>query len=358
VASGVAGMTAEQPIEDELIELLAHAFRTVCGESDERLASLRAALHGRSPDGPGSRQGRHARSGRALTSALAALTVLGLEDEAFEHVFSHPGFARLHPNCADVHVRIGELLLERQSAFAMRLPAVWGTQTAQFLSLARGHAGLDRERITVLQTVMAPLFCCVIGAGPALSEPWRALWDEAGRCGITKNPNLRIHLSVLGSFAGEPAQHVAAMLEPGMDSHFLSAGLCLVRNDRTDDLLDCIAACTRGDKLEPRRCLHPSRPTSTLVRLAEYIRSCMRNPRHFYNEGLVMNLLLWTAQLRRMVATHASEWPDHVERLLAEIERIEQVQILEKARFWAAHDGLSDGPARRKLAELWSTPDD
>ncbi len=348
-------MTAAQPIGDELTELLVHAFRTVCVESDERVASLRAALHGKSPDGPGSRQGRHARSGRALTSALAALTVLGLEDEAFEHVFSHPGFARLHPNSADVHVRIGELLMERSSSFALRLPAVWANQTARFLDRARDHASLDREQLVVLQTVMAPLFCCVIGAGPALAEPWRALWDEAVQAGITRNANLRIHLGVLGSFAGQPAQHVATMLDERLHAHALCAGICLVRHDRTDDLLDCIAACTRGDKVEPRRCLHPTRPTSTLVRLAEYIRSCMRNPRHFYNEGLVMNLLLWTEQLRGMVAKHASEWPDHAERLAAEIERIEQVQILEKARFWAAHDGLPDGPARRRLAELWST---
>ena len=347
-------MTVSRELAEDVQEVLVYALRVVCGEDEERVASLRAALQCRACNGDGSRQARHARGGRALTSALAAATVLALEDETFEHVFLNPCFARLHPNSAEVHVRTSQILAERASRFAFRLPDVWERQSRAFLDLARRHRTLDRDGLLVLQTSMAPLFCCSLAAGPALAAPWFALWNDAQRLGLGGHASLRLHLGAIGSFAGQPELQVQSLLDPALESPLLCAGLCLVRNDRTDHLYDCIASCMRGDQLRPRQCLHLTRPQSTVVRLAEYVRSCMRNPRHFHNAALVMNVLQWADQLRDLARTHAAEWVEHGDRLLDEMAGIEQTQILEKGRFWSVHDGLPDGPAKRRLGELWS----
>jgi hypothetical protein len=337
----------------QFVKHVLDAARRVAGEGESREQDLTVVFgHGSDP-GSGSRQARHARTQRAMVTAAAALTVLGMEEDDCAWVFGSPDFARLRGNSADVHVRIGEFLGSRADRLGGRLERVWAHQSQALLQHCTDGAALDRTGLLVMQGLLAPLFACAVMAGPALGAAWRTLWAGI-EVHASSNPSLYLHVAMIGAFAGEPRILAEALLQERMQPYALCAGLCLVRHERTDDVLDVVAEMMSGRPLDPRRCLSSIRPVSTLWRLSEYVRSCMRNPRHFYNDGLALNVLQWhhdaCSLASSLVESHERA------RLQTELGRFEQVQLLEKKRFWDVHDAAATEMVQRKLSALWMAP--
>jgi len=334
-------------------ELVLYAHAQVCGaEAAERLRSA-FDQEDSVPPSAGSRQGQHARMHRLLVGALSACSVVALEEAAVRRLFQYPDFAALRPNSADTHVRFGELMRQRGGA-KLDLHATWLDQSAELMLRAPHVRTLDTPQLAVLHATLIPLFSCVILGGPAMREAWRELWRAAERTGALQSAGLRAHLAGMGSFAGEGTASFEVARHPSWSRADFCSALLLARRDAAPGLQETIAANLRGEELEPSACLYPGHPTSTVVSLARYVRGLMRQPQHFHAAGLILTLLRWIGEITIYVDQQRGDGSRDGERLLAELRRIEHVQVLEKNRFWHVVENMSDPEARAQLVQLWT----
>jgi hypothetical protein len=346
--------TAWKQLGPETRALLVHTHHTQAGA--DAAARLDAVLRDEraASSGPGSRQAKHARLQRLLNGAMTSGVLSSLDDPSFGHLLRRVDFAALRPNSADTHVRFGSSLQGRPPPAAAALDACWSQHSQTFLALARRGRSLDAEELAVLHATLIPLFSCCMIRGPAQREAWQDLWRELGRCGALDNPGVHAHLAGMGGFVGESGPSFALGRHPALMRADLCSALCLSRSDSSPELLGAITANLRGDAIEPDACLYAARPSSTIASLAGYIRGLMRQPSHFYSEGLILSLLRWTSYIGTQVNLRQDGWSTDLTRLLRELRHIEQVQILEKSRFWHVIENTSHAETRAQLLQLWS----
>jgi hypothetical protein len=303
------------------------------------------------------RQARHARMLRASYMGVAGSLLLAGSEDAYVDLLFHPEFARMRPQSAPVHNRLMHILGTEGEISPAVLERIWDKVLPRWLDLARRARFLDRDRLLVIQSGLMALFL-----GPAIlnehfEHGWRHLWKEAKRRGILDNPHLRMQLAIMGSYAGRCGPHVDWLMDPRLRSFDVADTLCYVRRDRSPLLLDQTAASIRGDTPSDARwnALVESAPLSTWRRLADYVRACMRFKGHFSNEGLVLMVLCWVEDIaqRGLILREGDGSSSEVRQLLAELRRIESVEILEKSRFWKVIEGTPDGPVRQRLVGLW-----
>jgi hypothetical protein len=345
--------TAWKQLSAETRGLLVHTHGIKAGA--DAAARLREVLEDErlALAGPGSRQAKHARLQRLLTGALTSPALAALDDSDAGRLFQRADFAALRPNSADTHVRFGAAL-QGLSLDTRVVDACWAKQAEQFLALARRSQQLDAAGLAVLHASLIPLFAGSIARGPALRDAWRELWRELERAGALGNPGLHAHLAGMGSFVGESGPSLQMCKHPALVRADICSALCLARSDNSPELNRAISANLRGDPIEPEACLHSARPASTIASLAGYIRGLMRQPSHFYTEGLILSVLRWTGYIGTSVNLRQDDWSTDIARLLRELRHIEQVQILEKSRFWKVIEGASDPETRALLVQLWS----
>jgi hypothetical protein len=69
---------------------------------------------------------------------------------------------------------------------------------------------------------------------------------------------------------------------------------------------------------------------------------------------LILSLLRWTSYIGEHVNLRRDGWSGDLARLMRELQQIEQVQILEKSRFWHVVEHASSPDTRAQLLQLWS----
>lgn len=348
--------TAWKQLGPETRALLVQAHLTQAGA--DAAARLDAVLRDEraASSGAGSRQAKHARLQRLLNGALTSGVLSSLDDPSFGYLLQRTDFAALRPNSADTHVRFGSALQGRPPPSAAALDACWSQHSRAFLALARRWRSLTAEELAVLHATLIPLFSCCMIRGPSQREAWRELWRELGKCGALDNAGVHAHLAGMGGFVGESGPSFALGNHPALMRADLCSALCLARSDSSPELIGAITANLRGEAIEPDACLYAARPYSTIASLAGYIRGLMRQPSHFYSEGLILSLLRWTSYIGNHINLRKDGWSADLARLLRELRRIEEVQILEKSRFWHVIENTSHAETRAQLLQLWSQP--
>ncbi len=305
--------------------------------------------------GSGSRQARHARVARAMALAITACGIYAPDDDEMAAAFLSPELATLRPLSARVHGKFNYLVSRAPPTPAM-LERSWTLGMDRLFELVPRLATLTRDEVLSVQAALCLMFIPAILQGSDWARHWKSAWSSARKRRLLDNPHIRMQLSIMGSYVGECGPHVAWLLDARSRNREMADAYCFVRDDVTTDLLEVNALNIRGEEVDPIRALYRPRPLSTVRRLLKYVRSCMREQMHFTNEGLVLMLLYYV----RDVARHLDQLravcaPGEVGMVQTELQVVERVMVLEKARFWRAHDTLEDGPARTALVEFWNT---
>lgn len=355
LASEVTGL-----MRAETSELLRDALDRYGSEGAADFFELFGASPARRSSQEGaSRQARHARARRQRALAIAGAIALAYEEPDRLGALFDPALGALHGYSAQVHTRMIHLA-ETQGAFPERqVERVWESSLSRYLELGRRIPVLERNELLafqLLQVIMAPGFH-LVDRGRA-REFWRYLVAEARRHGVWENPSCRLWLSISGSHVGEPGPHVDWLLDRRNRAFDLADTLCFVRRDCSESLLDETAAVVRGDTLDPAR-WHPvieEAPRSSWLRLGEYVRACSRMSVHCQNEGQVLMVLSWVADIHRHLGAGGTLRHEQA-RLLRSLRRIDSVQVLEKNRFLDAI-AHSSSDTRGQLEALWRLSSD
>ncbi len=332
--------------------------RTIDHLSDETLAALDRALYQisatkglkESGSASGSRQARHARIARARSLAVAACALLAADDDRIAAAFVSPDFATLRPLSAKVHSKFVYLASQHPPSTAS-LKRSWSRGFGRLCELATVRSG---EETLSMQSAFCLMFAAAIAGGQRFGELWKQTWSDASRRGLLDRRHVRMNLAVMGSFVGHCHAHVEWTTDTRTRSHEMADIYTFVRRDEADDLLEMTANLVRGRPVDPRDALYPPKPLSTIRFLLRYVRTCLRDPCHFSNEGHVLMVLTWVAEAARMLdELRPSSEADEFRSGLDELQRTERVMQIEKARFWRVYDGVRETRLRERLAGLW-----
>jgi hypothetical protein len=307
------------------------------------------------PKSESSRQARHARLSRTTALAVAACALGATEHDDLTEAFLAPDFGTLRPLSAQVHSKLAYLATRRKPSFE-GLERSFARGRERLFAIAPELEGLSRNDVLSLQSALMLMLIGPIVYRGAFEAHWRSTWSQAQRAGILDNEHVRMQLAVMGTYVGRCGPHVEWLLESRSRRREMADVYCFVRRDDGDDLLELSANHVRGLELDPLDALYPPKPLSTVRLLLRYVRTCLRDPTHFTNEGQALMLLYWIADVAkhigdlRRVATR-----EELGKVTDELGATERVMTIEKARFWRIHDRLENGIVRRVLLDLWKT---
>lgn len=301
-----------------------------------------------------SRQSRHARMARLVTTCVSGCFLLGGRDPTIREFFLSPRVGALRPYSSTCHTRTHHLLISG------RVPttghsAMWNRSLACVLDLGPRISNASKEDSQVINSALCALLGFTVLFGEPFAECWRDAWRDAKSRGLLENPYLAMQFARMAAYVGEVGKSIEFLLTPGAQEVELANVYTFVRNDSTDQLDDLCVSMTQGQLVSPDECMLAGRTSSTLNHLMRYIRTTMRNPGTFNNPASVLMVLTWLRDVANRVK-HASPGEytaKELRSLKAELHKTEQVQIMEKSRFWNVVDSMPDGKAKTSVLQLW-----
>jgi hypothetical protein len=336
-----------------LVEALGH----FANPADEEF--LREAWDGparRSASGI-SRQARHARLVRSRTSAVVASFALAARGEKeFSDFILSPAVARLRPLSAQHHTKFAHFTETTGTFSKDDCERLWNLGAPKLVDLGRRARTLGPDDLLVISSALCTVLLGVIFHPEVFAPGWRSLWKQAARHGLLENRWLRLQLSYMGVFAGHCQHYVDWTFDRQNHDREMADTFGFVRHDLSDELLAADVAHIRGDHRKPWDLLLSRAPLSTLNHLAQYVRACMRDVRHFHNEGHALMLLGWTEDVATRCRSLGKELQleDDLTALFHGLQRIERVQQIEKSRFFRIWERTPATPVREQLMRLWS----
>jgi hypothetical protein len=303
------------------------------------------------------RQKQHEAFMRAFATAIAGSMVLATEDAAYADFVLSPQFGNLHPYNPECWSKFEHLLRTGRTGSPDGWARLWNRAARLWVSESPKIPGYPLERLGLFNALMAASGAPLLIFGEAYKQRWHQLWRRARENGAIEAPFARNCLALLGSHAGACDAHVEWLLRHEARSLEIADLLLFVRTDRSDDLPQLFARIVRNEPGELSDYLLPAKPAATLTALFRYIRTTMRRPANFCNVGLVLATVSWAVAgielAERLVQDGVIDRRAHA-TLLCGLITIEEVQRMEKNRFWHVVDETPAAPLRERIQDLWS----
>jgi hypothetical protein len=212
------------------------------------------------------------------------------------------------------------------------------------------------EEVGAFNCAVTSMLADTVLFGRQCLHMWTDTWRLAKRRGLFDNQFIRMQLARMASYVGACGPAMDFFMDPRSMAVEMSNVYAFVRRDTSRDLLNRTVEITQGENLSAERSLFDRNPYSTVGNLISYVRTTMTNPNTFWNESSVLMALNWVADTtQRIAAWRQAGMPQRAfKKLLRELQKLEQVQIKEKNRFWDVVEGMPPGKARERVISLWS----
>ncbi len=326
------------------------ARRTAFGNQADLLA---ASLSGSVPSDGASRQARHAQLTRARsTVAAGALALAAHEPDVMSFVLSRE-FVWLRGFTMDMQFKWPLLKFALDATACMRM---FEAGTALFFDLTSRLHTLDQADLLRVHSAVLCMYPAALMHPRKVVEAWTDNWDEAEHRDLLRFPQVRIRLGALGGWIGTDEAQLEGVFDSGLQDAGLCDAYCFVRTDTRADVYENTAALIRGDRVDPRACLLPMRPSTTLRAAIDYVRASFRDSEHLRTPGQVVYLLmgLWYIENHARQLRAEGVIKHELDDLLDRLRGFGELQVMEKKRFWRLCDRLPEGSnSRRRLLELW-----
>ncbi|MET0284337.1 MAG: hypothetical protein ABW352_07700, partial [Polyangiales bacterium] len=228
--------------------------------------------------------------------------------------------------------------------------------TAQFFDLTSRLHTLDQADLLRVHSAVLCMYPGALLHPRKFVDAWTENWDEAEHRDLLRFPQVRIRLGALGGWVGTDEAQLEAVFDGQMHDAGLADGYCFVRTDTRADVYENTAALIRGDRVDPRACLLPMRPSTTLRAAIDYVRASFRDSEHLRTPGQVVYLLtgLWYIEKHARKLREDGLIGAELDDLLDRLRGFGELQVMEKNRFWRLCDRLPEGSAqKRRLLDLW-----
>lgn len=302
-----------------------------------------------------SRQASHNRLTRIRSTAVMATVALSGEEKRFADAILSPDFAFLRPLSAEVHTKMAYFSYLFNLKDTSKYISLCDRAFVLFNTLTKELHKSDLRKTLQMQCIFHAVFYVFVPFGQSTTELWQVLFHYAKRSGALNNPYIRMWISLVGSYIGDCHAHLEWLLDEDNLPIEIGDVYCMVRKDTNDHLFKTQARLVRGEIFDSSECLYPKKPISTLCHLADYVLFCIRTPIHFYNESLILMVLIWIQHLREQIEIlkHKNISKEEIGSLRNRLQKIERVQVMEKKRFFDVFDKLPSGPVKKKMEELW-----
>jgi hypothetical protein len=294
---------------------------------------------------------------RAFATALPCAVLLATEDESFAELVLTPQFGDLHPYNPECWTKLEHLLRNGHVGNEAGWSKLWDRAADLWISEGLRIPHIPTERLGIFNSLISISGALAVIHGEAYRARWRALWTKACESGAVNHPYLKINLAILGSHVGEGDAHMEYLLSREHNQLELADLLLFVRTDRSPELPELFARLVRNQPGELVDYLLPSRPAASLNRLFRFIRTTMRRKANFSSPSLVFATLGWAGagiDLARELARDGVISERDRAVLERSLQAAEQVQVMEKNRFWDIVEQLPAGPLRKQVEKLWS----
>ncbi len=299
------------------------------------------------------RAARHARARRARSLAVAAAYLFVCERPELMPLLLEPAFASLRPGSAQTFSRVVHLAARDPPT---RLPAFWEHLADEWLALAASSDLTTATGALRSESALAGLQVAARLGRSALRAGWHSLWTTARKRALLDSPYVRMRLSALGIWVGEPDEHVGWLMAPRTRWFELADALRFVRTDGSPHISTAVVRSVRtsSQELPSWSADVLSQPPGAWRRLAEHVRGCLRASWQFDNAGLALMILGRADAIRLHVNAYGHLLPPRAHALLVrDIGKIEVVQRIERRRFHSLLERLPTTGVSELLRELW-----
>lgn len=302
------------------------------------------------------RQARHAKFGRARTTAVAGALLLAPVDEELAQFVLSAEFAQLRPYNADIQTKWPYLIGSVKGLTQAGCERLFDQAAALFLDVGSRMAELPDSEVLRIFNAVTVLLGGPLVFGAAFRERAAALSAEAERRGLLQNLVLQLRVAYLQSWAGDDTRLLELLLDPACIDTRIADGYLFVRSDTRPEVFETCVALMRAGSIDPDRTLLRSHPEATLVQALDFTLTRLRDSAHLRMPGYLLMLLTTVLNVRDHARSlHARGLlRDGLTAVNERVTRFARVQVMEKRRYAELLEAMPDGPAKDRLSTLWS----